>query len=77
MHEISKEREDYMVQEVPIGRNAKYLVKMNGSPFAGFDTMEEAEKYVKMMKDCKKGGKKGDNAPKAACADLNWSIETR
>ena len=66
-----------MVKEAPIGNNKKYLVKMNGSPFAGFDTREEAEKYASMMQNCKKGGKKGDNSPKAACAEHTWTIETR
>lgn len=66
-----------MVKEAPIGNNKQYLVRMDGNPFAGFDTREDADKYVKMMVTCKKGGKKGDNAPKAACADHNWTVEER
>ena len=65
------------ITEAPVGGTGKYLVRMNDNPFASFDNLAQAEAYVKMMRDCKKGGKKGDNAPPAFCAQQNWSIQVR
>ena len=75
-----------MSYEAPIGNNKPFLVKMNGNPFAGFDTRTEADAYVQMMLTCKKGGKKvskkeanseANNKSAAFCALQSWSIEAR
>lgn len=62
------------MKEVPVGANKKFLVLMDGNPFAGFDERRDAEGYVGMMKGCIKGGK--GNVP-AACATKNWSVVER
>ena len=62
------------LNNTPIGANKKFLVTMDGSPFAGFDERKDAEGYINMMKTCKKGG---SGQVLAACANHNWEIKER
>ena len=52
-----------------IAEGKKFVVTMNGADFAGFDTMKEAESYIKMQKEKKRGG----NQP-AAAATKDWNV---
>ena len=56
----------------PVGGASPFLVTMNGEPFAGFDTMKEAQKYIEMQRSKMKGA----NA-NALAADKSWDIRER
>ena len=53
----------------PVGANKRFLVKNNGTPCAGFDTMPKARAYVAMQKDKKNG--KGNAANSVG---MTWDI---
>ena len=55
------------------GHGKKFVVTMDGSPFAGFDTHEDATRYIAMQMSKVKGGTK---LP-AAAATRKWTIEAK
>jgi hypothetical protein len=59
------------INNIPIGGGRRFLVMMDGKPFAGFDTMVEASRYVGMQKS----KVKGNSRDKAYAADREWTIK--
>jgi len=68
-----KERQEALkrLMAIPIGANKRFLVRVSGQDCAGFDTKEEANSYIAMMR-------KGGDRPKAsACAKMDWTVVDR
>lgn len=40
----------YSFMDVPVGANKRYLVICGGEPFAGFDTLTQANLYISIQK---------------------------
>jgi hypothetical protein len=59
------------INNVPIGGGRRFLVTMDAKPFAGFDTMVEASRYVSMQKS----KVKGNSRDKAYAAEREWLIK--
>ena len=57
----------------PIGANHRFLINMDGKPFAGFKTLKEAQMYIAMQKS----KVKGNSRDKAYAADREWSVVDR
>lgn len=56
---------------VPVGANKRYIVMGSGEPFAGFDKLSQANAYVTMQKNKKKGG----TAAPANSANKTWEVK--
>ena len=57
----------------PVGANKKYIVYLDGDPFAGFDKMAQAKMYVAMQK----AKKKAPRSEPAYAAGRNWEVRIR
>jgi hypothetical protein len=54
----------------PTGRNAAFIVNMDGAPYAGFDTMNEAKKFIEMQMS------KLNKSSPANAANRKWTINS-
>jgi len=61
------------ITNTPIGANHRFLVKMDGKPFAGFKTLADANKYIAMQES----KVKGNSRDKAYAAEREWSVQDR
>lgn len=63
-------KKKYNFMSTPIGAGKRYIVTMDGSPFAGFDKKSQAKIYIAMQK----AKVTGSRAP-AFAAGKNWDIQ--
>jgi hypothetical protein len=68
-----KEKNNMGILDTPIGANKRFLVTMDGNPFAGFDTLDQAQGYIAMQKTKTKAG----GREKAFAAERNWAVKDR
>ena len=61
------------INNTPIGGGRRFLVNMDGKPFAGFDTGIEAKRYITMQKS----KMKGSSNDKAFAAERDWTVVDR